>query len=890
MADQLIVSSPRLPAHASALANIIKTTLLEQPAGPWALFFGLPEVPWIEARHQKATPPTQGWKIHVSATVTSAISVLTKALPVLSSEPIAFKIAASEEVLAELNEGHAGLSQIGKFLTIYPNNDAQAVRIATALSEATRGERGPRIPTDHALTDHSLVHYRYGGFMPDAPGELFPSIHIADGTLVRDSRVPFYQQPNWVADPFSQAGVADTLQTASPLLAERYLLVANLEQSARGSVHLAVDLERAERCILKQARRDAVTDMHGRDARNRLTNEASILRRLIPHSGYPHVIGGFSLEGDEFLVLNDAGQQTLGSHLEMLKGKACLPPWSFVCEFGAKLAEILSVIHKQRVIHRDIKLSNILLSNSLDPCVIDFDISYQVGQSEAPYHFVSLGYSSPQQMEGLQPSVSDDIYALGAVLYGLTSGIDPSLAPDPNSLMKQDLARLNPTSPPRLNRIIAKCLERDPSKRFPDMPAVRDALAEMKKEHASLPGHRTGRARLKCSATLEQVEARIAGHSHATTSSRWESPPGLFLYSGTAGVLLAMLELAGTRDDLFAAREAALHAHHIVQSLDSRRVPLGLYDGLAGLAILLGRASDISSQPTLLSTAAGLSELVANAAFDSPDMISGAAGRILASLSLMAMTSPDKELRAAERAGDWLISSSEKVGDNMLTWRAPPGSGSLTGERPCGFAHGAAGIGFGLLRLYEATAKTRFLDTAISCSNWLQDMMLPALPDKSGAVWPRTDTSTETALSWCHGSAGIGAFFLCLYCVTHDELYLSIAKRAGYAVANATWLDGTLCHGLSGSIQFLMDLWTVSGETIWLSKAQSLGLVLLDWALASTSAQLGLMDGDAGVALTLARLANSTCGAAQPLIYGTIEGGKKWEHKVLNISGQSQTT
>ncbi|MGE5459866.1 MAG: hypothetical protein ACM3WR_04495, partial [Solirubrobacterales bacterium] len=101
--------------------------------------------PWVGVRRSDSKIPSQGWKLHVSATVGSAAEVLERTLPVLVAEGVAFKLAASPEVLAALNQGEGGLEQAGKFLTAYAADDEQAVRLAVALDEATRGLRGPRV-------------------------------------------------------------------------------------------------------------------------------------------------------------------------------------------------------------------------------------------------------------------------------------------------------------------------------------------------------------------------------------------------------------------------------------------------------------------------------------------------------------------------------------------------------------------------------------------------------------------------------------------------------------------------------------------------------------------------------------------------------------------------
>ena len=125
--------------------------------------------------------------------------MLRRALPVLLAQAASFKVASSMRMLADLNRGDGGRSQFGKFITVYPTGDANAVRLAVALGEATRGLGGPTIPSDLSLAPGSLVHYRYGGFntpLIQTPlGEVLPALATPDGKLVPDRRLPSYAAP-----------------------------------------------------------------------------------------------------------------------------------------------------------------------------------------------------------------------------------------------------------------------------------------------------------------------------------------------------------------------------------------------------------------------------------------------------------------------------------------------------------------------------------------------------------------------------------------------------------------------------------------------------------------------------------------------------------------------
>src|SRR5207248_2239947 len=159
------------------------------------------------------------WKLHISATEASAADVLATVVPVLVAERVPFKFAAGHRVVRLLNSTHADRASGGKFLTVYPADDAQAVRLAEACHRATEGLPGPVILSDRAYRPGSLVHYRYGGFsaLPtiDADGVVVHLIKGADGAPLADERTASYRAPSWLADPFQSTPATQTPAPAS---------------------------------------------------------------------------------------------------------------------------------------------------------------------------------------------------------------------------------------------------------------------------------------------------------------------------------------------------------------------------------------------------------------------------------------------------------------------------------------------------------------------------------------------------------------------------------------------------------------------------------------------------------------------------------------------------
>jgi hypothetical protein len=379
-----------------------------------------------------------GWKLHVSATPESAPDVLDRALPALFEEDAAFKVAARRSVVAELNEGEGGISQIGKFISVYPNDDVQAVRLAAALDAATEGLRGPRVSTDRALHSRSLVHYRYGVF-----------VGTSDEV-----------EPPWpTADPFVAGGVAEGPDRRP--IGGRYVVVSTIHRSPGGSVLLAADVDTATPCVLKRAGRDSRVAPDGRDARDQLRHEASILERLAPDPRIPAVLALIEDRGDLYLGMELLAGRTLGSIVSGPCDEGRTLNW------GRQLASILLTIHRAGLAYRDLNPGNVLVSEDDTLSLVDFELTYEQGSHGEVAGTAS--FCSPQQLAGSLASVADDVYGAGALLRFLATGGDlHAAAPRPRGS--------------GLARVIATCVERNPKRRYPSMRELDSALAALQAE------------------------------------------------------------------------------------------------------------------------------------------------------------------------------------------------------------------------------------------------------------------------------------------------------------------------------------------------------------------------------------------------------------------------
>ncbi|WP_435007681.1 protein kinase domain-containing protein [Tundrisphaera lichenicola] len=182
-----------------------------------------------------------------------------------------------------------------------------------------------------------------------------------------------------------------------------------------------------------------------------------------------------------------------------------LPFARAIAWWGARLAEALGHAHDRGVLHRDIKPSNVLVTGDALPMLLDFNLAREPWDERNALATDHLGgtvaYMAPEHLEALSTSQGEivdsraDIFSLGVLLYEALTGSRPFPAPSSASTVDEALHRAaqdRRASPPRLRdehpeipealeRVIRRCLEPDPARRFPnaaELAADLQAVAE----------------------------------------------------------------------------------------------------------------------------------------------------------------------------------------------------------------------------------------------------------------------------------------------------------------------------------------------------------------------------------------------------------------------------
>lgn len=822
---------------------------------------------WVHLINIGRRPPQQGWKLHISASAWSAQDVLQRTLPILLAEDAHFKVAATIRQLRRLNYGFKGVTQVGKFITVYPHDDAQAVRLAVALDQATQGLRSPRVPSDRQLRPGSLISYRYGGFahifVYNATGGVVPAIETPSGEFVPDVRRLRYDAPAWVTNPFP-AAIAPVASSASRLIGQRYMIVSQLHHSVRGGIYLAVDTITPRSCVLKRAIQNALLDLDGQDARDHLRREAQVLAALAPDSRFPAVYDLLEHDRDLWLAMEELSGQTLEMHIHALAEQGRFLSERQVVAWGRDVCAMLEAIHQRGFIYRDLKSPNVFVSSDGSLQMIDFELAIHIGAEVVTSDLGTRGYMSSQQIEGHQATLSDDLYALGALLFFMATRAEPSLAPDPCNLLSRSLTLLNPAIGVALQQVIATCLAQDPSERYNSVAAVDAALAQIVDAVETRPPM-FGVAVIAADERAPHVYRDLAyrlGTTLASAARRDERGTGVFwlstyslesgipardLYHGTSGVMLALAELVAVFDEPGWRRVLHEAAQWLMAGNGPHGQPqAGLYVGEAGVGATLLRAGQVLGQDELIAAAVERGAWVAAQPHTSPDMTIGTAGRLRFHLLLWDATHDPRHVRAAIAAGEQLLAVAEETDQVGLCWRQPPifdsdasGTGRGQSNGPAsrghtylGYAHGAAGIADALLDLFSVTNDERFLNAAARAGRWLESQAFAVLDDGSGLNWPRNESQAHLLPYWCHGATGIGTFFLHASQLGALPQAAGLADKAARTIArSARWTGIAQCHGLTSNIDLLLDMFQATRQSTYLNEAYVLAHLLRSCAV-----------------------------------------------------------
>jgi eukaryotic-like serine/threonine-protein kinase len=215
--------------------------------------------------------------------------------------------------------------------------------------------------------------------------------------------------------------------------------------------------------------------------------------RSISQLAHPHICTLFDVgdeRGTSYLVMELLDGETLSDRVA--KGPL---PLADVIRYGIQIADALDRAHQAGIVHRDLKPGNIMLTKS-GAKLLDFGLAKAAVSAMAPDAATvqkeltqegtiigTFQYMAPEQLEGAEADPRTDIFALGAVLYEMTTGRRAFDGKTRTSLIAAIVAgepapmrSMQPLAPSALDHVVATCLEKDPEKRW---QSARDVAREL---------------------------------------------------------------------------------------------------------------------------------------------------------------------------------------------------------------------------------------------------------------------------------------------------------------------------------------------------------------------------------------------------------------------------
>jgi hypothetical protein len=745
------------------------------PAGDWMML--APEDPML---------PTQGWKIHASACMDNAADVLAAVWQYCVARNIPFKFIRSKELFFLRNVKYAPRGGSGKFVTIYPFDDAQVETVLSELGAILEGQRGPYILSDLRYGDGPL-YVRYGGFVErycvGAGGELELALEDATGQLIPDRRGATFSIPGWLTLPdFLAPHLAarnSTTVAGLPYRIERALHFSN-----GGGVYAATHLPTGEQVVLKEARPHAGLAWDGADAVARLGRERDMLQRLAGLDVVPALRDYFTLGEHHFLVEDFVAGPTLNSQIVERYPFGALGTGdetpsteytSWALDVCTRVEAAVAQLHARDVVIGDLSPANMLVRDDGSIVLIDLEVA-TLADDQRRRTLATSAFMGPASQTGL----AVDRYALACLRLFI-------FLPQLTALLTLDVGKAR-----QLATSIAAAFPVDD-----EFLAGAVSVIEAAHEADGSPPPVTRPPRLEPDSD-PQAWSRIRGSMSAAvlaaaTPGRDDrlfpgdprqfatAGSGLGIAHGAAGVLYA-LHVTG------ADRQPEYEQWLLQRAMNPPSgTPLGLYDGLYGVAYVLDRLGRRDDAVKVL-------DLCVDALDEQLDDLNLSLNAGLAGIGLTLTHFAASSDDAALWSTVWKIADrvAEQLGDVDGVAKTSGGD-----EPYAGLLKGSSGPALLFLRLHEHRADGGLLDLAATAIR--QDLRRCVVRD--GVL--HVDEGWRTLPYIADGSVGIGFVVDDYLALRDDEQFAQAASQIRRAASSGFYVQSGLFSGRAGMVLYL---------------------------------------------------------------------------------------
>jgi serine/threonine protein kinase len=267
----------------------------------------------------------------------------------------------------------------------------------------------------------------------------------------------------------------------------RYHILEQIGEGGMAIVYKAFDTRLESDVAIKVIRTERFKGENIGKALKRFEREAKALAKL-SHPNIVNVLDYGEHEGRPYLVM----PYLSGGTLKSLLGEKL--PYSRAVSLMVSVANALAYAHSHGIVHRDVKPSNILITESGEPTLTDFGVA-KILQAEETMDLTATGmgvgtpeYMAPEQGLGKKVDHRADIYALGVILYEMVVGRKPYQADTPMAVLYKQMtdplprpSSLVPDLLPEVENILLKSLAKSPENRYKTMKRMAEALSGLNK-------------------------------------------------------------------------------------------------------------------------------------------------------------------------------------------------------------------------------------------------------------------------------------------------------------------------------------------------------------------------------------------------------------------------
>lgn len=775
------------------------------------------EVPWLITKPNNGECfPEQGWKGHISATIADSIKIIEIALPILIKYQCSFKILKNLKLLSVVNDINYPVAAANKFITFYPTNENIFIKCIYELYDKLKQFKGPRIHTDFQCGRNGVVHFRYGAFTKKTKfdpkkNKIINCIKNDKGELVEDERNPWYEKPSWVKDPFENTELfRDSVELTNSEIEKinKYDFLSILSRANKGNVYLAKERNTGKNVVIKESNAYTFNSKKITTAHEGLENEFRVLKAMNKTNCVPKVYDFFECGTKAYLVEEYIDGVTLMKYSQVTSGNI-----NNKLKLAHNLIRSVELMHQCGYVHRDIKPTNIMVSNDGELKFIDLETALHLNADNEIYFVKTEGFYNPEF--DISESINNDWYGVVITIITLFLGTIPYFHKDS---INGNIGERRVMS--KLVKYIEKLFNAD--KLNDNEYKILKNVIEKKMLHNYinlLDDYEISFNNVSVSYVIENVIKGFydecyknfnANNKRLWNSTEFGNSTNYFnIQHGIAGtgqfIIKYYKEQKGGKElsrktlELF-SKYIKQNIYSILNPTDDKGYQNSFLFGVYGFSWFLYDLGECLGDQELINYSKKLADL--DSVDSCLDFALGKSGQAYNCLKFWVSTGDRKYYQKMVSIVDSII--------NDTTQKNNPIVSHSEKFNTYGFAHGTAGIAY-----------TVYLAGLVTNNNYYKEYAIQKV--EQILEFYENIINERISISWCNGLAGVGISLVRMnQFINNPRISNFLCKLPKILVERMWYQSPCLCHGNSSSIEFLMDAYQITKDYTFYNAAKEI--------------------------------------------------------------------